>query len=170
MEIVKYSGNPILTKESVPFKVNSIFNPGAVKYKDEYVLLCRVEMPIGRSSFALATSKDGYEFKVSKKPVLSPEDHKNCYEYVNWGIEDPRITQIDNRYYITYTGYSKYMPLVILAETKDFKNFKIYGPISEPSNKDCSLFPEKINGYYWKIDRPSAENKKDIWISKSPDL
>ncbi len=170
MEIVKYSKNPILTKESVPFKVNSIFNPGAIKYKDEYILLCRVEMPIGRSSFALATSKDGYEFKVSKKPVLSPEDHKNCYEYVNWGIEDPRITQIDNRYYITYTGYSKYMPLVILAETKDFKNFKIHGPISEPSNKDCSLFPEKINGYYWKIDRPSAENKKDIWISKSPDL
>ncbi len=147
MNTERYLNNPILTNKDVPFKVNSIFNAGAVKYKDEYILLCRVEMPNGRSSFALAISKDGYEFKVSKKPVLSPEDHKNCYEYVNWGIEDPRITQIENRYFITYTGYSKYMPLVILAETEDFKKFKIHGPISEPSNKDCALFPEKIDGY-----------------------
>jgi predicted GH43/DUF377 family glycosyl hydrolase len=62
------------------------------------------------------------------------------------------------------------MPLVMLAETEDFKNFKIIGPISEPSNKDCALFPEKINGYYWKVDRPSADTRRDIWISKSKDL
>lgn len=170
MGIKKYSGNPILTNKDVPFKVNSIFNPGAVKFNDKYILLCRVEMPIGRSSFALAVSEDGYTFKVSDKPVLSPEDHKNCYEYVNWGIEDARITKLENKYYLTYTGYSKYMPLVILAETEDFQSFKIHGPITEPCNKDCTLFPEKINGYYWKIDRPAAENNRDIWISKSPDL
>lgn len=170
MKIFKYSKNPILTKESVPFKVNSIFNAGAVKYGEDYLLLCRTEMPNGISSFALATSKDGYEFTVSKEPILSPEDHRNCYEYVNWGIEDARITQIESKYYITYTGYSKYLPLVILAETEDFKKFKIHGPISEPSNKDCALFPEKINNYYWKVDRPEADIRRDIWISKSPDL
>ncbi len=44
-EIIKYKKNPIITKNDVPFKVNSIFNAGAVKYKDKYLLLCRVEMP-----------------------------------------------------------------------------------------------------------------------------
>ena len=39
-----------------------------------------------------------------------------------------------------------------------------------PSNKDCSLFPEKIADYYWKVDRPSADNRHDIWISRSKDL
>ena len=170
MEIKGYQENPILTKENVPFKINSIFNPGAVKYKGSYLLICRVEMLVGRSSLVIAKSKDGYNFKVSERPVLTPEDHKDCYEYVKWGIEDARITQIENKYYLTYTGYSKYMPLVILTETEDFKEFKIHGPISEPSNKDCSLFPEKIDGYYWKIDRPTAEIRKDIWISSSPDL
>ena len=170
MEIKRYQENPILTKENVPFKINSIFNPGAVKYKGSYLLICRVEMLVGRSSLVIAKSKDGYNFKVSERPVLTPEDHKDCYEYVKWGIEDARITQIENKYYLTYTGYSKYMPLVILTETEDFKEFKIHGPISEPSNKDCSLFPEKIDGYYWKIDRPTAEIRKDIWISSSPDL
>lgn len=170
MEIKRYTNNPILTNEDVPFKVNSIFNPGAVKYGDDYLLVCRAEMPIGRSSFVLAKSKDGYNFTVSKKPLLTPEDHKECYEYVNWGIEDARITKIEKKYYLTYTGYSKYMPLVILTETEDFKKFKIHGPITEPTNKDCALFPEKINGNYWKIDRPAADKKMNMWISKSPDL
>lgn len=170
MEICRYDKNPILTKENVPFKVNSIFNPGAVKYDGKYLLLCRVEMPTGRSSFVIAESEDGYHFTVADKPFLTPEDHEDYYDYVNWGIEDARITKIENKYYLTYTGYSKYQPLVILTETTDFINFKVHGPISEPSNKDCTIFPEKINGYYWKIDRPSAEKRRDIWISRSPDL
>ncbi len=170
MSINRFSKNPILLKEDVPFPVNSIFNPGAVKYKNEYLLVCRVEMPNGRSSFVLAKSKDGKNFKVDSKPCLTPKDHENYFKYVEWGIEDSRITKIGNKYYLTYTGYSRFQPLVMLAETEDFKKFKIHGPISEPSNKDCALFPEKINGYYYKIDRPSAEQRHDIWISKSPDL
>lgn len=170
MEILRYSNNPILEKQDVPFRVNSIFNAGAVKYNGKYILLCRVEMPTGRSSLVIAESGDGYSFKVASKPFITPEDHKDCYEYVEWGIEDARVTKIGSRYFLTYTGYSKYQPLVILAETSDFKDFRIHGPISEPSNKDCAIFPEKIDGFYWKVDRPSAENRRDIWISRSPDL
>ncbi|MDP4175276.1 MAG: glycoside hydrolase family 130 protein [Bacteroidota bacterium] len=170
MGITRYNSNPVLTKENVPFRVNSIFNAGAVKFKDDYLLLCRVEMPNGRSSFVLAKSKDGFTFEVDPKPCLSPEDHKEFYEFVEWGIEDARITRIKNKYYLTYTGYSNYMPLVMLAETEDFKDFEIIGPITEPSNKDCALFPEKIDGFYWKMDRPSNESRNYIWVNKSPDL
>lgn len=170
MGITKYSKNPIITKDNVPFKVNSIFNPGAVKINNKYLLLCRVELPIGRSSLVVAESTDGYNFIVSDKPALRPEDHKEHFDYVDWGVEDARITRIENKFYITYTGYSKHQPLVMLAETEDFSKFNIIGPISEPSNKDCSLFPEKIGGYYWKVDRPTAESRRDIWISRSPDL
>jgi predicted GH43/DUF377 family glycosyl hydrolase len=170
MRVQKFAQNPIITKDDVPFKVNSIFNAGAVKIDDKYLLLCRTEMPNGRSSLTLAESADGTNFTVAQKPTLTPEDHNEYYDYVNWGIEDCRITKIEDNYYLTYTGYSKYQPLVLLAETKDFIKFIIHGPISEPSNKDCALFPEKINGYYWKIDRPVAIDRRDVWISKSPDL
>jgi predicted GH43/DUF377 family glycosyl hydrolase len=170
MKTTRYSENPILTKKDVPFEVNSIFNPGAVKFGNEYILFCRVEMPNGRSSFVLAKSKDGIKFIVEPKLTLTPEEHGNFYKYANWGIEDARVVKIENKYYLTYTGYSKYMPLVLLAETTDFKKYKLNGPISEPSNKDCTLFPEKINGYYWKIDRPSADQKHNIWVAKSNDL
>ncbi|MCF8240828.1 MAG: glycoside hydrolase family 130 protein [Melioribacteraceae bacterium] len=170
MEITRSKNNPLITKEDVPFRVNSIFNPGAVKINDTYLLLCRVELPTGRSSLVIAESRNGYDFKINDELFLTPDHHTKCYKYVEWGIEDARITPIDGKYFITYTGYSKYMPLIVLAETSDFKDVKIHGPISESSNKDCSLFPEKINGYYWKVDRPSAEHRKDIWINRSPDL
>jgi len=170
MSIIRHVNNPVITTKNVPFAVNSIFNPGAVKFNGEYILVCRAEMPNGRSSFVIARSNDGYSFSLDESPILEPQNHEAHYEYVKWGIEDTRITKIENKYYLTYTGYSKYKPLVILSETEDFQSFKSYGPISEPSNKDCALFPEKIGGYYWKVDRPDAEERKDIWISKSPDL
>jgi len=170
MVVCRYNKNPILTKEDVPFKVNSIFNPGAIKFNNKYLLLCRAEMPNGRSSFVNAWSVDGINFKVDSKPSLTPEDHKDFLKYVEWGIEDARVIRMDDKFYLTYTGYSRFMPLVMLAETKDFKEFNIIGPISKPSNKDCAIFPEKINGYYWKVDRPSAEKRRDIWISRSMDL
>jgi len=170
MGIIKFERNPILTKKDVPFNVNSIFNPGAVKFNGEYVLLCRVEMPNGRSSFALARSRDGEKFVVDAKPCLTPESHGEYFKYAEWGVEDARIIKFEDRYLITYTGYSRFMPLVILAETKDFASFDIKGPITEPSNKDCAIFPEKINGCYWKMDRPTSEGRNDIWLNKSPDL
>jgi predicted GH43/DUF377 family glycosyl hydrolase len=170
MKIEKYAKNPVLTTKDVPFRVNSIFNAGAVKYKNVYLLLCRVELPIGRSSFVIARSDDGKKFIVDDKPCLSPEDHGEFNELTEWGIEDPRIVHIDSKYLITYTGYSKHLPLVILAETTDFKQYKIIGPITEPSNKDCAIFPEKIDGYYWKMDRPSVDKHNFVWLNRSKDL
>ncbi len=170
MEITRYKNNPVLTANDVSFCVNSIFNAGAVKIENEYLLLCRVEMPNGRSSLLTARGADGKSFKPELKPLLTPEQHGPCKEFVEWGVEDPRITPLEGKYYITYTGYSKYKPLVMLAETDNFRDVNILGPITVPSNKDAAIFPEKIGGYYWKIDRPTAEERHDMWISRSPDL
>ncbi len=171
MSVVRYLGNPILTAREVPFRVNSIFNAGAVKANGRYILLCRVEMPDGLSSLVVARSNDGYHFTPDDKPTLTPQDHRDFYDYVRWGIEDPRITQIDDRFYILYTGYSENEPVVMLAVTEDFKEFELLGPVTEPVNKDAVLFPQKINGFYWKIDRPQiSKYAGDMWINRSPDL
>ena len=68
-------------------------------------------MPNGRSSLVLAESDDGYDFTVANKPCLTPEDHKDCYEYVKWGIEDPRIIPIGDKYYLTYINIIKHVNL-----------------------------------------------------------
>jgi len=171
MLIIRYEKNPILARDDVPFQVNSIFNAAAVKVGKDYLLLCRVEMPVGYSSLVIARSENGIDFRVDTKPCITPEVHEKFYEYVEWGVEDPRITKIGNHYYILYTGYSRCEPLVMLAETQDFEEFIFHGPATEPSNKDAVLFPEKIENCYWKIDRPSIKiNRGEMWINKSADL
>jgi len=34
----RYEGNPILTPENWPYKVASVFNPGAIKFNDEITI------------------------------------------------------------------------------------------------------------------------------------
>ncbi len=167
----RWEGNPLLTIEDIPFPCNTVFNAASAKYNHEYILLLRIEDLTGRSVFALARSDDGYHFEIEPEPVMTPCKHPGCFkEYEKKGIEDPRITKIDDIYYIMYTAVSMYGPLLALAKTTDFKNFERIALVSEPENKDGVLFGEKINGKYARLDRPVAGGHGNIWISYSDDL
>jgi predicted GH43/DUF377 family glycosyl hydrolase len=64
-----------------------------------------------------------------------------------FGCEDPRITRFDGTFYVTYTSYSRRGPRIALASTKDFMRFEKYGLVGpDRDDKDCVIFPEKING------------------------
>jgi beta-1,2-mannobiose phosphorylase / 1,2-beta-oligomannan phosphorylase len=120
------------------------------------------------SHLRIARSKNGIDFKIDEKPALFPE---KIYE--RFGIEDPRITEIDGKYYIGYNAVSDVTGITIcLASTSDFISFKRHGIIFLPDNKDFALFPEKIGGKYFALNRPSTSDfgMKDIWISQSDDL
>ena len=60
-----------------------------------------------------------------------------------------------------------------LAYTKDFKNYKRLGRITDSryDNRDCVLFPEKVNGKFVKIDRPYRDGPNpSMWITYSDDM
>jgi len=169
--IQRWEGNPLITIDDIPFPCNTVFNAASAKYNGQYILLLRVEDLTGRSVFALARSNDGYKFELEPEPVMTPCKGKGCFdEYERKGIEDPRITKIDDTYYIMYTAVSPYGPLLALAKTMDFKKFERIALISEPENKDGALFPEKINGKFARFDRPVAGGIGNIWLSYSDDL
>lgn len=119
------------------------------------------------SHLRLAWSQDGVNFKINEKPTIEGE---TIYE--TFGVEDARVTKIENKYYITHTAVSENGVCVALRETTDWLNFKNYGIIFPPHNKDCVLFPEKINGKYYALHRPSGIllGGNFIWISSSSDL
>lgn len=119
------------------------------------------------SHLRIARSRDGVRFVVDEQPTVMPEG-----ELESWGIEDPRITRIDDRYYITYSAVSDKGVAVGLISTSDFVSFRREGNILAPTNKDVVLFPEKIGGQYWMLHRPVPDGigTPDIWISRSPDL
>ncbi len=166
----RYDENPILTAEDIPFRCNTVFNGSPVKFDGEYLLLFRVEGLQGYSFFALARSRKGFYYEVDEKPVMLPEKNGKFAKYEKRGIEDPRITFMDGVYYILFTAFSGFGPMIEIAKTEDFKKYERIALISSPGNKDGVLFPEKIKGKYARLDRPVGNNVGSIWISYSDDL
>lgn len=121
-----------------------------------------------------ATSSDGIRFK-NRKELILPEE-----EWEKFGCEDPRITKIDNKYYIFYTALGKF-PFsaegikVALAISNDLKKIKEKHLVTPFNAKAMSLFPEKINGKLAAVltvdtDNPPAkicivqfDKESDMW-------
>ena len=93
-------------------------------------------------------------------------------ELETFGIEDCRVTQIGNTYYLTFTQVSAHGVGVGLRSTTDWRNVRSHGMIFPPHNKDCAIFGEKINGKYYALHRPSSPELGGnyIWLAESPDL
>ncbi|MFD2286140.1 glycosidase [Pedobacter petrophilus] len=119
------------------------------------------------SHLRLVCSEDGIHFyQPDGYPLLQGEGENETF-----GIEDCRVVQIDNTYYLTYTAVSAHGVGVGLRTTQDWKNFEKYGMIISPHNKDCAIFEEKINGKYYALHRPSSIGLGGnyIWLAESPD-
>jgi len=168
--VERFLDNPIISRQDIPFPCNSVFNAGAVKLGDEYILLLRIEDMQGRSVLGLACSEDGYHFTIHDEPVMTPAGDEQFAPYEQKGIEDPRVTLLEGTYYIVYTAVSDLGPRLALAKTQDFRSFERIALISEPPNKDGALFPKRINGKYVRLDRPLVGDLGNIWISYSDDL
>ena len=170
----RYSGNPILSIENWPYKANSVFNSAATLVDGKTLLLARIEDYRGLSHLTVARSIDGItNWQIDEKPTLSPQADK--YPEELWGIEDPRITWIEElgKWAICYTAFSQGGPLVSLALTSDFKTFERIGPVMTPDDKDAALFPVRFEGRWAMLHRPVGRSQllgAHIWISFSPDL
>jgi len=171
MLINRYEHNPILTPKDVPFPVATVHNAGVVKYKGKYIMIFRAHKHNGRSLLGKAESDDGYHFSVDPKPFMEPAKEGRFQAYEAFGIEDPRIVEIDGEYLITYSAYSENGVRIGLAKTKDFKTIERISLITEADYRNLVIFPEKFNGLYARLDRPHSEIAPwSVWISFSPDL
>ncbi|MDI6828441.1 MAG: glycoside hydrolase family 130 protein [Armatimonadota bacterium] len=169
VEIIRrYEGNPIITPAMIP-GANAVFNSAVHQFGDRYVAVLRVESRQGYQTMRLAWSDDGIRFDIEPEPILVPtEEPFITYEEV---IYDPRITKIDDTYYICYAAENRYGCQVSVSKTSDFKTFEKVAIASEPTNRNMVLFPEKIGGLYVRLDRPfQPGGQGHIWISYSPDL
>ncbi|MGV8813745.1 MAG: glycoside hydrolase family 130 protein [Gelidibacter sp.] len=119
------------------------------------------------SHLRILFSDDGIKF--SEDVYYPPLFGEGAYE--SYGIEDCRVSEIEDTYYLTYTMVSPNGVGVGLRTTKDWKNFEKKGMILSPHNKDCAIFEEKINGKYYALHRPSSPELGGnyIWLAESPD-
>ena len=141
---------------------------------EETILLVRVEDRRGHSHLTVARSSDGVSnWRIDPKPSFAPDPAN--YPEEAWGVEDARLTWVDedrSQWVIAYTAYSASGPLVSLAETKDFITFSRLGPVMPPEDKDAAVFPRRFGERYAMLHRPvsTGSSGAHIWLSFSPDL
>lgn len=169
--VQRYKNNPILTKKDIPYNVATVHNAGITKYNGKYIMLFRSHLQNGRSIIGIAESDNGYDFSVRPEPFLTPSTDSAFGEYEEYGVEDVRISNIDDEFLLTYSAYSRHGVRIGLARTKDFQTVERISLITQSDLRNVVIFPEKINGKYVRLDRPHSEiSKWSIWISYSPDL
>jgi beta-1,2-mannobiose phosphorylase / 1,2-beta-oligomannan phosphorylase len=167
----RYACNPILTKGEIPYPVETVHNAAVVKHDGEYIMLFRSHLRTGRSIIGLARSRDGFRFTADAQPFLVPEREEPFAAYEEFGVEDPRVTRLEDWYIITYSAYSRSGVRIALAKTKDFTHVERVSLITQADHRNVVLFPEKFDGLYARLDRPHSEiTPWSIWISYSPDL
>lgn len=166
----KYKGNPVFTPEMMPVETMYTFNPGAIKYNGEYILVMDYTATDDVHRLWIARSKDGYSFTADEDAIRWPAPDPNHIEVNTY---DPRITKIVDDYYLLYASdLGQNDVRVGIVKTKDFKHFERIATASEQGNRNGCLFPEKLGGLYVRMDRPFGDEKNPcyIWLSYSPDL
>jgi predicted GH43/DUF377 family glycosyl hydrolase len=165
--IHRWQGNPLISVQSLSFRIADIRNATITEFDGEVVMLITMESLQGYSLIYKAHSDDGVNFSVHPEPLMSlPQDGPRAL-YEGNGQRDPRITRLDDTYYITYVADGERGLRLGLATTDDFKTVEFKGYITQPDVKNGLLFPQKIDGRYALLKRPAGG---DIWISYSEDL
>jgi beta-1,2-mannosidase len=169
-----YPHNPILRPRGDGWESASVYNPAAVVRDDRIVLLYRAHADDIVSHVGLATSDDGISFDREPEPVLSPSE-----DYDAHGCEDPRVTEVDGTYYLTYTGYDRRTAQLCLATSTDLREWTKHGPLFPEFNtflprgngsdaswsKAGGILPVPIDGRYLMYFGEGS-----IWYAWSDDL
>ncbi len=163
------SANPIIDRYAIPSS-NSIFNSAVVPFEDGYAGVFRCDNKAVQMNIYAGFSKDGINWQIENDPIKFQPGNTDMidsdYKY------DPRVTWIDDRYWITWcNGYNG--PTIGIGYTFDFKTFYQCENAFLPFNRNGVLFPEKIDGKYAMLSRPSDNGHTpfgDIFISYSPDM
>jgi beta-1,4-mannooligosaccharide/beta-1,4-mannosyl-N-acetylglucosamine phosphorylase len=171
----RHPQNPIITPKDFPWgPADVVFNPGQTIYNGKTILL--VSVMLRNQSYArthVAESTDGINFTIHEKPVFFRDPDKMFGEYDNHPI-DCRVTQIGDEYYVVRPGNSEMGCIGLMYKTRDFNSFEPVDIVALPDNRVPCLFPEKIGGYYYRLERPysmgAANERGHIWSSRSPDL
>lgn len=169
------SDTPVIAPRGDGWEQAGTFNPAVVVRGGKVVMLYRAQDKQGTSRLGYAESADGLHFMRRNDPVLSPaEDYEK-----DGGVEDPRLVQFGDTYYLTYTGYNKKDAQLCLATSTDLIHWNRKGVIL-PANKgnwnvkwtkSGAIVPEKIAGKYWMYYLgTSADNRDQGGLASSTDL
>lgn len=176
MKLVRHPANPLLVPDPTsPWEAYNIFNPSVIHHNGLFHMHYRAQGVDWISRIGYAVSVDGVHWNRMREPVLVPSDELDAR-----GAEDPRVTALEGRFYMTYTAYGNIyegsvLPIhaggggvtPMIAVSDNLVSWQRVGSIVRgEDNKDHVLFPRKINGRYVALHRRPPQ----IWVAESDDL
>ena len=182
MKLQRHPTNPVLFPDlNSDWECYNVFNPAVIHHNGLFHIFYRAQGLDWVSRIGYAVSQDGVHWNRLRRPVLEPVDESDSR-----GVEDPRVTEIDGVFYMTYTAYGREFQgqgepthlgggiLPMIARSDNLITWERLGPIVRgENNKDHVLFPRKISqsragggGRYAMLHRrwPCA------WLAYSDDL
>lgn len=153
--------NPFLMER---FGINGVFNAGAIKWNDRYIMMARVEGWDRKSFFAIAESPNGIDhFRFWDSPVHMPgtgEPETNIYDIRltqhedGWiyGLfctekKDPDAPPADQSSAVAQCGIARTKDLVTWERLADLQT-------RSPQQRNVVLHPELVEGKYAFYTRP----------------
>jgi predicted GH43/DUF377 family glycosyl hydrolase len=175
MKLKRHTINPILLPDPASdWECYNIFNPAAVYHNGLFHMHYRAQGLDWISRIGYAVSEDAVHWNRLRRPVLEPVDGTDSR-----GVEDPRVTEIDGVFYMTYTAYGResygqgeptYASggiLPMIARSRNLITWERLGTIVRgEDNKDHVLFPRRIGGRYAALHR----RRPNVWLAYSDDL
>ncbi len=178
---------PILTAQDMPYEAGLVFNAGVTKFNGKYIMVFRNDYGttperyqqdggFNHTTIGVAISDngvDGWQVRdhhLFDSAVTQAETNRDIRRFY-----DPRITLLEGKPYLCLAADARVGIQGCIAEVSDdFETAKVIS-MSVPNNRNMVLFPEKIGGYYYRLERPMAvfgTNSEccDMWVSRSPDL
>ena len=171
---------PILTAEHTPLEwrydfsehdnpylmqrimMNSVFNAGAIKMGDKYLLVCRVEGADRKSFFAVAESPNGIDnFRFWPEPITMPDTDDPATN-----VYDMRLTQHEDGWIYGVFCAERHDPsqpgdlsaataTAGIARTRDLVSWERLPDLRSASQqRNVVLHPEFIDGRYAFYTRP----------------
>jgi predicted GH43/DUF377 family glycosyl hydrolase len=178
LRLDRFSGNPILSPTALPWENAAVCNPAALDFEGNVHLFYRAIDTEGISSIGHAVSADGLiDWQRFEQPIL---ERQASDSYQTLGVEDPRITWLEETAYLTYTLASVYPSRapkpwdagtawrvrVGMSTSEDLEAFTLPKiVIPRRDSKNAVLFPEKVAGRYVMFHRQYP----DVWIATSED-
>ena len=174
MKLKRHPTPILLPDPASDWECYNVFNPAVIHHNGLFHMLYRAQGLDWVSRIGYAVSEDGLTWNRLRRPVLGPRDETDSR-----GVEDPRVTEINGLFYMTYTAYGRTFQgdgepthagggiLPMIARSRNLIAWERMGPLVRgEDNKDHILFPRKIGGRYVALHR----RRPDVWLAYSDDL
>lgn len=156
----------LLEPSERPFEAQAVLNPGCITENGIVHMFYRAVYPGNYSSVGYCQLKDREVIYRHPGPVLKPE-----FPYEQHGIEDPRLIQVEDTYYMFYVGYSGKNARLCYAVSSDLKTFEKHGPITPATTYHelkqlCRILRERHEYYSYCHDIQRAHGDDTVLWEK----